>query len=325
MAVVLVVIVIVIALLIHGCDVSQTNGSLETYAGHVSTWVTRSNNNGAAMFADLTSGEAKSDLESLQGKLDNVLGEARTGLRHVEGLSVPSQMDAAQQSLVQTMRLRYYGIRTVAAQVQDAMTTSTSKDAVQQITVGMYMLAGSDVDYKALTGPAIVAALRKANIQVGGTSGVPIAAGQILGDLGWLKPANVATWLGAQLPSSEANGPCPGLCGHLLNYVTIGGQELSSVSPNTIPASTKPTFVLNFTNGGHSNEYQVGCEVWVKGLHDRGKTVYPETVPNSTYNCDVTLPTALSAGTYTIHARIDRVPGEVNMKDNVLSFTVIVN
>lgn len=322
---VIVVIVVAMALLIHGCQVSATNSSLQTYAGEVSTWVGKSNDNGTTMFRYLSGGNAHADDAGLQGHMDGVVQASDAQLHGVEALRAPSQMSAAQQALVETMRLRSIGIRKIASQVQDVANPRTSHDAVAEIAVGMYMLAASDVDYKVLVAPAIVTALHQASLAVGGTSGAPVNGGQILSDLGWLEQRNIAIRLGAQVPATQANGPCPSVCGHTLNYVTIGGLQLSPTTINTLPSGTKPTFALSFTNGGTSNEYQVGCEVWIKGLSDRGHSTYPETLAGGTYNCNVTLPSAPPPGTYTVYAKIQRVPGEKNLQNNVLSFTVTVN
>lgn len=321
----IIVVVVVAALLIHGCDVSETNSSLQSYAGEVSSSIGNSDRNGTQMFAYLSRGDSAASAGTLQEHLDGVLTTARAQLHAVQALHAPSQMSAAQQALVQTMRLRYLGIRKIAGQVQGASDPRTSRDAVRAIAVGMYMLVGSDVDYKTLAAPAIVAALRRAKLAVGGANGVPINGGQIVGDLGWLEPREIAARLGAHVPVTVANGPCASVCGHNLNYVTFAGQQLSSSTASTITPGTKPTFALNFTNGGSSNEYDVGCEVWIKGLRDRGHSTFPETRPGGSYECDVTLPSAPPAGTYTIYAKIERVRGEKNMSNNVQSYTVTVS
>jgi len=108
----------------------------------------------------------------------------------------------------------------------------------------------------------------------------------------------------------------------MLNFVTVDGQQLSTQLTNTIAANPAPTFTLNITNGGNFDEYQVGCKAWVKGLNDIGISMIPETRPGQTYNCQVTLPSAPKAGTYTVEAEVVPVPGEKNIANNFLYFPV---
>ncbi len=58
---VVVVVIIAMALLIHGCQVSQTNNSLKTYAANVNSLVHDSNQNGRNMFGVLQKGELNSN------------------------------------------------------------------------------------------------------------------------------------------------------------------------------------------------------------------------------------------------------------------------
>jgi len=189
------------AVLIHGCEVSETNSSLKNYAANVADLMTASNGNGATMFKELKSGEAASNIENLQEQLNQALDAARSQLNRAQGLSVPSQMSSAQQNLIETMQLRLDGIQEIAGHVQDAMSTDTSVSGVYAIAQGAYTLAASDVVYKVSVGPAIASALNAASIAVGGISGVPINSGQIVNDLGWLQTTNIAVWIGAKVPS----------------------------------------------------------------------------------------------------------------------------
>ena len=112
-------------------------------------------------------------------------------------------MRAAQQNFVLSLEMRRDGIQQVAANIGQALGSTTSKDAVDTIAAGMARFYASDVVYKDYTGPLIAAALHAVGIAVGGVNGVTIAGGQFLHDLGWLTPAFVAAKLGAQLPAAS--------------------------------------------------------------------------------------------------------------------------
>lgn len=326
--VVVVVIVIVMALLIHSCEVSQGNSSLKNYAANVDTKMRASNANGAHLFNDLETGNlsSASGLQTLQEHLSGLFQTATAQLSQVQGMSAPSQLSSAQTALVEVMTLRKQGIGEVADNIQGAADSKTSKTAVQNIATGMYMLSGSDVTYKTFVAPAIVRALNKAKIAVGGTNGVQINGTQILGDLGWLNTRFIGEKIGANLPASAVNVAEPGVVqGHILNNVSVDGTQLSQSTTNDVQASPAPTFTLNFTNGGQTDEYDVECIVQVIGLSDVGTKIVPITKPGQTYNCSVTLPNQPTASTFQVKAGIVKVPGETNVSDNYMTYTVDFN
>ena len=320
----IVVIVIIMALLIHGCEVSQTNTSLKNYNADVDSLITASDNNGAAMFKDLESGVLKS---GLQGKLNITARNARAQLGRAESLSAPSAMSGAQTALVQVMQLREQGISQIAKHIQASAQKRTSRDGVYDISVGTSLLFGSDVFYKSFVTPDIARALNAAGIPIGGATGAQINTGQIVNDLGWLQSTFIEEKIGARLSTTaaNANNTAPGLHGHALNYVSVGTTQLSTTGTNTIPASPAPTFTLNVTNGGDYNEYDVGCQVSVGNLSDTGTATITETFKGQTTNCSVTLPSPPTPGTYTVTARVLKVPRESNLANNVLTYTIDFN
>jgi hypothetical protein len=319
--VVVIVLVVVAALLIHSCDVSQTNDSLKSYAGNVYTQVNSSVSTGQSVFKDLKSSDA-GNLATVQSELFSAAHAASTQLTQAEDLSTPGAMADAQQSFVQVMKLRYEGIEQIASHIQGAMNRATAVDDVKQITAGASLLYAADVIYKASVGTGIAAALNAANLPIGGATGATINSGQVVSDLGWLNAKTVAIWLGASVPSSTVNSDQPGLHGHSLNSMTANGTTLVAGSLNTVAAKPAPTFSLNITNGGDFDEYDVECKVSVVGGHDSASVLIPETTPHETTNCNVTLPTPPPAGTQTVTGEVVPVTGEKNTANNYLHFSV---
>ena len=76
-----------------------------------------------------------------------------------------------------------------------------------------------------------------------------------------LNPTDVARALRVQLPAAQKKPVTPGLHGHELNSVSVGGTTLQTGSTNSIPASPAPTFTLNFANTGQNTETNVTCKV----------------------------------------------------------------
>src|SRR5919201_2543847 len=140
------------------------------------------------------------------------------------------------------------GSRNIASQIQPALNTQTSKQAVNAIAAEMARFYSSDVLYIDYTVPQIIGALHAAGITVGGLGGQQVNSQQFLPSIDWLDPTNVARQLHVSLPTAQNKPVTPGLHGHQLNSVTVGGTSLQTGSTNSIPASPAPTFTLNFAN-----------------------------------------------------------------------------
>ncbi len=320
--VVIIVLIVLLAVLVHSCDVSAQNSSLRDYTNSVSLEIQKSDGTSVQLFRAL---DSSSNHNNPSGLAQQITGYAEAGqqqLAAVQNLSVPGSMQAAQQHLVLTMRMRRDGIRLIAGNIQPALGTSTTRDAIQQLAKGTSDFYGSDVVYKNYVGPEMAAALHAAGIGVGGTNGESINPGQFLPNLGWLDPTFIATRLGSRLPSSHQNTAAPGLHGHTLNSVSVGGTQLSPTTNNTITASPPPTFVLNLTNGGQYTEYSVRCKVTVVGLSDTGSTTLTQTTAGQTTDCSVKLPSAPTPGGYQVTAEVLPVPGEKNTVNNSITFPV---
>jgi hypothetical protein len=319
----IVMIVIVCALLIHGCQSNRATAGLKDYSASVNQILGQSNQLGASVFSTLQSGASSSDPSALGTKLAADLHTADSQLSQLNSLSVPSQMQKAQGNLQLTLRMRADGINRIASNIAQAYQTQTAQTAVQQISVATSNLYSSDVIYKNYAATEIAQALNEADIQIGGTSGVAINAGQFLPlNLGWLNSTQVALWIGAKVPSTTLNTVTTGTHGHELNYVSVGSSQLSTSVTNTIAASPAPTFTLDFTNSGSNTEYDVVCKVSIPKLGLSATSTIGQTTKNETTTCKVTLLSAPKAGTYTVTAEIEPVPYETDKKNNVLSLPV---
>ena len=230
-------------------------------------------------------------------------------------------MKDAQRNLVLALQMRRDTIANIATEIQPALGTSTSKDAVNAIAAQMARAYASDVVYKDYTTPLIAKALHSAGVDVGGANGETIESGQFVTDLGWLTPAFVATKLGAKVPTASGK-PAPGLHGHSLDSVSVGGTTLSTSSTNTITASPPATFTLHFTNTGQNNETNVVCKVAVSGTTASGQTVVPRTTAGQSATCNVTLKSVPPTGSQTVTATVQPVLGEKHTSINTPSYPV---
>ncbi len=318
---IVVVAIILIAVLVNSCEVSARNSALKDYNNSVASLNAQSVNTGRSFFG-LLSGPI-SDPTSLQTSLAQSLNDATNQLKRAKGLSVPDEVKSAQSNFVLALQMRTDGIHNIAGQVQPALQSQTAQDAVNSIASEMARFYSSDVLYKDYTVPEIIGALRAAGITVGGLGGQQINSDQFLPSISWLDPQTVANRLHVSLPSTKSNKPiAPGLHGHQLNSVSVGGTQLQTGSTNSIPASPAPTFTLSFANTGTNTETNVKCRVTISGSKITGQTNVPQTTAGESTQCTVTLNGIPSKGSHQVTAQIAPVPGEKTVSNNSLTFPV---
>jgi hypothetical protein len=320
----LVILVILIVIGVHSCQVSQRNNSLRDYNNNVSGLIQDSNQTGKQLFGVLANGRGTGGAVNLQNQINAAGSAADKQLSRAKSIDVPGEVKGAQQNLVLTLQMRRDGITNIAQQIQPALSNATSKDAVNAIAANMARFYASDVLYKSYTLPLIAGALHNAGIAVGGSNGQTFNGGQFLTSLQWLTPSFIAGVLHVASPSGGGGGakPAPGLHGHSLDSVTVGGTTLQTGSTNTLPASPPPQFTLNFTNGGTNTENKVVCKVSVSGTSISGKATVAQTTPGEHATCQATLTSSPPAGNYTVTATVSKVPGEQNTANNTLTFPV---
>jgi hypothetical protein len=327
--VVIVVVVVVMALLIHSCQVSERNSSLKSYTNDVYSLIGQSDATGAAVFKELGSTGGSNNATGAYSAFVALAKQAQSEFSTANNLSVPGEMSTAQANLLQVMRLRRDGVEAIADNIEPALGTTDQKSAIDQITGATSRFYASDVIYKTYVTPEMASALNSARIPFGGTTGPSINGGQFVHDLGWLQATFIATELGSSYSTggggsgiNAGDSDAPGLHGHALTAVAVGSTQIISGGTETVSAKPAPTFTLSITNGGTFTEYNVGCKVSIKGLNDTGTTVLPQTTPNESTTCSVTLPHAPTPGSYTVTAEVVPVPGETNTANNYLTSTI---
>jgi len=317
------VVLILIVLGVHSCQVSQRNSALKDYNNNVSSLIQSSDQTSTQFFGVLSGANGSSNGVSLQNQIDQTRLSAQSQLNRAHRMDVPGEVSGAQQNFLLTLQMRRDGIAQVAQEIQPALAPATSKDAVNSIALEMARLYASDAVYKDYVAPMIAAALHAAGIAVGGANGETIASGQFVPDLRWLTPSFVASQLHvAYATPTTTTKPKPGVHGHAMQSCSVGGTTLDTASTNTISASPPPTFTCIFTNDGQNVETNVTVKVSVQGTSVSGQTVVPQTTPGQQATAQVTLNQSPSAGTYTVSATVERVPGETTVTHNTQTFPV---
>jgi len=315
----LVIVIVLIAVGVHSCQVSSRNSALRDYTNSVSSLITRSDDTGRRLFDILSSGGGSSNAINLRNQINETRQTAAQVLQSARHLDAPDSVKTADSNLRLALQMRVDGMTNIANRIESAVGGATSSDAVDAIAAETARFYASDVVYKDYTTTALASALHAADIDVGGS----INPGQFVTDVQWLTPSFIASKLGVSTPGSGKSGkPTPGVHGHSLNSVSVNGTTLQTGSTNTVSIKPAPVFKLSLTNGGTSNEFNVTCSVSVTGTGASGQTVIPETHAGQQATCSVTLKSPPAAGTYTVVAKVGKVPGEKNLANNSLSFPV---
>ena len=314
--------VILIVVGVHSCQVSARNSAMRDYDNSVASLIARSNQTGRTLFSELSGASGSTNQTGLQTQVDQTRQQALAQLSEARNLSVPDQMKTAQTQLVLALKMRSDAVSGIAREIQPALATPTSGDAVAVIAGQMSRLYASDVIYNDYAAPAIANTLRGAGIPVGGLQGQPITRGRFVPNTQWLTSSYVAVKLGNVSAAKKNVKAAPGVHGHRMVSVEANGVALQTGATNTIAANPPPTFTCTFSNDGQNTETNVVVKVTVDGTPVSGQAIVPRTVPNQNYTAHVTLSASPPTGSYTVTATIERVPGETVTTHNTLSFPV---
>ncbi len=313
----LLIIVLLLALGIHSCDVSSTNSALQNYTTQVSSLNQRSTQTGARLFSDLGHAASAGSPTAVQNQIDQELSNAQSQLKEAQNMSVPDQVKSGNSKFVLALQMRADGISNIANEIQPALGSSATQDDINRIAEQTARFYASDVLYKQYAAPAIAGAVNAAGVRFS-----PLDAGQFVPDVQWLTPSYINARLHGATPTTSNTKPAPGIHGHKLNSVTVAGTPLTPGGTATVPASPAPTFTLSFTNTGTDKETNIVCKVTVNGTGVTGQAVVPQDSPGQTSTCNVKLSATPPTGTQTVVAQIERVPGETTVVRNSQTFTI---
>jgi hypothetical protein len=316
-AIVIVIIVIVlVALLVHSCQVSATNSALQDYTNSVSSLNQQSAADGRQLFTQLAQAPGSGNI-SAQNEINQVLRAERKVYSNAQGASVPDQVKTGNASFLMALKMRVDGTANIAREIQSALSSSATPAAVNDLAKETARLYASDVIYKDYALPEIYGALHAA-----GTRFSPINGDQFVPNVAWMQPSFLASELHVTVPGLQPTKVAPGLHGHSLTSMSVDGTTLQTGSTNTVPASPIPTFTLDFSNGGTNTETDVKCKVSINGSNVSGTATVPQTIPHKSATCQVKLNAAPPKGTQSVVATIEKVPGEKNLQNNTITYTV---
>jgi len=330
-AVVLAVVLLVV--LVKGCVDNRREAALKDYNRSVRTLVEHSRSAVSKPFFDALGTAGGQDQQQVQETINQLRVVADEDLSQAQRLDPPDAMKSAQTDLELLLSLRRDGVAHVADLIQTALGgTAGAGAAVDRIAAEMQAFNASDVIYSQRVAPLILKALKDDGIAASydGTAGeqvLPYADFLPDGNISWMSPDYVAGQLGATTSSGRSGTtPAPGLHGHQIDSVSVGGVDLTTDGSNRIPASPPPTFTVNFTNGGENDETNVRVTVEVTGSGSpiRAQTIVPNTTAGESATATVQLRQSPStSGPSTIRVTIEQVPGEETLDNNTASYTAL--
>jgi hypothetical protein len=323
---VLIVFLLLLAVGVHSCQVSQRKNSLRDYNRQVTSIATESGQTGNEFFKVLGQNASQSP-QDLQTAISGYRVQAEQQLKQAQGLDTPDQMKAAQQSLLIALELRRDGLGFIAQRVRTALGDQgqAADAAINQIAAQMQGFNASDVLYEARVVPFVRRAL--ADNDVAGQ----LPRSRFLNDVAWLSPPFVASKLGQQLSGggSRAGQPTgPGLHGTGLQSSAYGNTTLQPGTANHLTYQAGQAFTVTFTNQGDNDEFDIKVTVTITPASGGKAITLTRTVPKvakgETAHANLALDRTPPVGAaVTIHVNVAPVPGEKKTDNNKADYPAI--
>ena len=330
-----VVVLVLLVVLVRGCVGSRREQALKDYNRDVRNLVQESRNQVATQLFEALNGAANRRGEDVTTAINQLRVVAEGQLEQAEGLDAPDQMADAQHNLELVLSLRHDGVQQIADRVQAAISRSAQAgQAVDDIAAQMQAFNASDVVYSQRVAPLILRALEDDGIAASydgreGEQVDPYAPFLYGNNFTLMSPENVATLLGASATgtTTDTGTPAPGLHGHQLDSVSVGGTTLEPGGTVTLPASPAPTFDIAFTNGGEHDEQNVRVDVTISGSSGTpitASTVVPTTSAGEAATAQVAFrESPPTGGVAEIRVTIAGVGGERSLDNNTATYNAL--
>jgi hypothetical protein len=254
-------------------------------------------------------------------QIDQLRIQAQNLVSHAKGLSVPSDMEAAQRNLLLALDLRVEALTKIAALAPTALGGQSNKQATTSIAGDMELFLASDVLFSQRVVPLIQQALSK-----GGVHDLQTATSRSLPNLAWLDPNTVQSRLTGQAASSPNTPTQPGNHGSALKGVSVGTNTLEpEPTINHISGGSNPTFTVMVENSGEFEEHNVKADITVtaSGQQFKASHVIEKTEGGKTLSVDIPVAGVPLGVAAKIEVNVEGVPGENDLENNKGTFLAI--
>jgi hypothetical protein len=313
---VLVVILLVVG--INGCLSSRKDRQFRDYAAEVRALVRADQDVSNRLFETLSK-PGQGDALDVQTQVNAERVDAEQVVQRAKDTDHPGDLDGANGWLVTAFQFRSDAIARIADRLPTALGDKGRRPAIDSIAGQMQALLASDVIYLQRAIPALTKAFDKRDIAE------KFATDRFMPDLGWLDGDTVQTRLD-KIGGGAAKPTTPGLHGTSLDGVSAqpSGTALNESGVNRVTLSDQLSFDVKVTNGGDSEETDVGVSIAISD----GKNVnVDQTIPriaagqSETVSIPVTQEPETGAVS-TVTVEIAAVPGETNKDNNKATYQV---
>jgi hypothetical protein len=271
------------------------------------------------LFSTLPGAAGKSAL-SVEEQVDQLRINAQNLANRARGLSVPSEMTAAQRYLLLALDLRAEGLTKLAALLPTAL-GKQGKQASAEIAGDMENFLASDVVYSQRVAPLIQQTLSSAGVHLS------TASTRFLPNIGWLEASTVQSRLSGQGGSAnQGEGPVTGNHGSALKGVSVGGNTLETEPTlNHISGGSNPSFTAQVENSGEFPQSNVKVDVTVTAAAKqlRASNVIEKTEPGKTTSVNVPVNGVPLGVASKIEVYVEPVPGENDLENNKGTYLAI--
>jgi len=315
----LVVVLLALAILVNSCRNSARENALKDYNRQLSTIAADSSRQVGAPFFDLLSEGGASLPQDLQTQISGYRVQAEQQYEQAQRLDVPSEMQGAQESALIALEWRRDGLDRIAQQIRPALGDESEQadEAIKDIAGQMAVFMASDVAWETRVIPFVSNALEEQEI-----GGQEISQSRFLASPEWLEAQKVAEVLDQQLTSGGGGGEPtgPGLHGSGLDSTNYGDVTLQPEVTNRLTYEPGTGFVVNFTNQGENDEFDV--KVTLRITREGGDPITTsETIPKVAAGESATAELPLDDQppldtAVEVRVNVARVPGEEKVDNN---------
>jgi hypothetical protein len=313
---------------IHSCQVSRKHSAFRSYDREASSLIQESNQLSGQLFQLLGNGsgnssnpvDATNTANGFRVQAEEQADRART-------IGHPSELNRANNYLVETMQFRADGISNIANQLRTALGDQGRADAIRAIAGQMRNFDASDVIYSQRYIPEFEKQFKSQGLLA--EAQVPKTNSAFLPDIAWLDPTTVADRIARGTGSGSSGPVAPGVHGTSLDSVVVkpGGQTLSTTSATDIPASANTSFDVQVTNGGENDEKNVTVRITIAA--SGSKPIVTEqkiqSFPKGTQQTVNVAPTQAPPTGIPVQITVQvlPVPGEKNVANNKATYRAI--
>lgn len=242
-----VVLIVIITLVVRDCNRSRLVDSYRSYLNDSGQVVNESSAQGKQLFVIL-SNPKRDNPPTVASKVRALAAEAQSLSNRAADLDPPGKLDAAQQSLATLLQYRVAGLRQLAANLPQAITSKDASYAAGLVADPMQTFLSSDVIYRnSFAGPA-TRALKDDDI-----SGIAIAdpaSVRFLGNPNYAGPAGARALLPPLRRVGESSTGGLHGTGLVATVALPSNKQLSTSSTTTLTATDQLKWKVTVKNQG---------------------------------------------------------------------------